>query len=26
VEDVARAALGRWDERVTHHEVAVQVP
>jgi heme-degrading monooxygenase HmoA len=26
VEDSARAALSRWDERVSHHEVAVQVP
>jgi heme-degrading monooxygenase HmoA len=25
VEDTARAALSRWDERVSHHEVAVQV-
>jgi heme-degrading monooxygenase HmoA len=25
VEEAARAALSRWDERVTHHEVAVQV-
>jgi heme-degrading monooxygenase HmoA len=25
VEDAARAALSRWDERVTHHEVAVQI-
>ena len=25
VEDAARAALTHWDERVSHHEVAVQV-
>ena len=25
VEDVARAALSHWDERVTHHEVAVSL-
>ena len=25
VEEAARAALSRWDERVSHHEVAVQV-
>jgi heme-degrading monooxygenase HmoA len=25
VEDTARAALSRWDERVLHHEVAVRV-
>ena len=25
VEDAARAALSRWDERVSHHEVAVRV-
>jgi heme-degrading monooxygenase HmoA len=25
VEDVGQAALSRWDERVAHHEVAVQV-
>jgi hypothetical protein len=25
VEEAARAALARWDERVTHHEVAVQI-
>ncbi len=25
VEEPARAALGRWDERVIHHEVAVHV-
>jgi heme-degrading monooxygenase HmoA len=25
VEEAARAALSRWDERVTHHEVAVQI-
>jgi heme-degrading monooxygenase HmoA len=25
VEDAARAALSRWDERVAHHEVAVRV-
>jgi hypothetical protein len=24
-DDAARAALTRWDERVSHHEVAVQV-
>jgi heme-degrading monooxygenase HmoA len=24
VEDAARAALSRWDERVSHHEAAVQ--
>ncbi|MFI9551075.1 antibiotic biosynthesis monooxygenase family protein [Nonomuraea endophytica] len=24
--DVARRALTRWDERVTHHEVAVDLP
>ena len=25
VEEAARAALSRWDERVSHHEVAVHV-
>jgi len=25
VEDAARAALSRWDERVYHHEAAVRV-
>jgi len=25
VEEAARAALSRWDERVAHHEVAVHV-
>jgi heme-degrading monooxygenase HmoA len=25
IEDAARAALSRWDERVSHHEVTVQV-
>jgi heme-degrading monooxygenase HmoA len=25
VEDAARAALSRWDERVSHHEVAVDL-
>jgi heme-degrading monooxygenase HmoA len=25
VEDAARAVLSRWDERVSHHEVAVQM-
>jgi hypothetical protein len=25
VEEPARAALGRWDERVIHHEVAIHV-
>ena len=25
VEDTAQAALSRWDERVSHHEVVVQV-
>lgn len=25
IEDAARAALSRWDERVSHHEVAVRV-
>jgi heme-degrading monooxygenase HmoA len=25
VEDAARAALSRWDDRVSHHEVAVRV-
>ena len=26
VEETARQALSRWDERVSHHEVAVGVP
>jgi hypothetical protein len=26
VEEVARRALARWDERVSHHEVAVDLP
>jgi len=26
VEETARRALSRWDERVSHHEVAVDVP
>ena len=26
VEDAARRALSRWDDRVSHHEVAVDVP
>jgi heme-degrading monooxygenase HmoA len=26
VEDAARAALTRWDERVTHHDVAFDLP
>jgi heme-degrading monooxygenase HmoA len=26
VEDAGRAALSRWDERVSHHELAVSVP
>ena len=26
VEETARRALSRWDERVSHHEVAVGVP
>jgi dTDP-4-amino-4,6-dideoxygalactose transaminase len=26
LEDTARAALTRWDERVTHHEVALDLP
>lgn len=26
VEEAARRALTRWDERVTHHEIAVLVP
>jgi heme-degrading monooxygenase HmoA len=26
VEDTARAALTRWDEHVSHHDVAVNVP
>jgi hypothetical protein len=26
VEEAARQALSRWDERVSHHEVAVDVP
>jgi len=25
IEDAAQAALSRWDERVSHHEIAVQV-
>jgi heme-degrading monooxygenase HmoA len=25
IEDAARRALTRWDERVTHHEVAVDI-
>lgn len=25
VEDAARAALSRWDERVSHHEAALRV-
>jgi len=25
VEDAARAALSRWDDRVSHHDVAVRV-
>jgi antibiotic biosynthesis monooxygenase (ABM) superfamily enzyme len=25
VEDAARAVLARWDERVTHHDIAVSV-
>ena len=25
VEDTARAALSRWDDRVTHHDVAVDL-
>ena len=25
VEEAARVALSRWDERVTHHQVAVHV-
>jgi heme-degrading monooxygenase HmoA len=25
IEDAAQAALSRWDQRVSHHEVAVQV-
>ncbi len=25
VEQAARSALSRWDERVTHHEVAVNL-
>lgn len=25
IEDTARRALNRWDERVTHHQVAVDV-
>ena len=25
VEEPARAALGRWDERVIHHEVAIHL-
>ena len=26
VEDTARRALSRWDERVSHHDVAVDLP
>lgn len=26
VEETARRALSRWDDRVTHHEVAVDLP
>jgi heme-degrading monooxygenase HmoA len=26
VEEAARRALSRWDERVSHHEVTVEVP
>jgi len=26
VEEAARQALSRWDERASHHEVAVDVP
>ena len=26
VEETARRALSRWDERVSHHEVAVDLP
>jgi hypothetical protein len=26
VEETARQALSRWDERVSHHEVAVDLP
>ena len=26
VEEAARRALSRWDDRVTHHEVAVDLP
>ena len=26
VEDAARRALTRWDDRVTHHEIAVDLP
>jgi heme-degrading monooxygenase HmoA len=26
VEETARQALSRWDERVSHHQVAVDVP
>jgi heme-degrading monooxygenase HmoA len=26
VEEPARQALSRWDERVSHHEVAIDVP
>ena len=26
VEDTARRVLSRWDERVSHHDVAVDVP
>jgi heme-degrading monooxygenase HmoA len=26
VEDTAQAALSHWDDRVTHHEIAVDLP
>jgi hypothetical protein len=26
VEETARRALSRWDERVSHHDVAVDLP
>jgi hypothetical protein len=26
VEEAARRVLSRWDDRVTHHEVAVDLP
>ena len=26
VEDAARRALNRWDERVSHHDVSVDLP